>query len=43
MASMGLKPWEDEDAEQGKAIITAFANSDKEAEDEAASEKKSSG
>lgn len=40
MASMGLKPWEDEDAEEGKAIIAALASSDKEGEDEAASEKK---
>lgn len=36
MASMGLKPWEDGDAEEGKAIIAALASSDQEGEDKAA-------
>ncbi|EFY86133.1 hypothetical protein MAC_07798 [Metarhizium acridum CQMa 102] len=35
MQSMGLKPWESDDAEEGKAIIAAFA-SDKEEEDKTA-------
>ncbi|KAM3461624.1 hypothetical protein BB8028_0007g02950 [Beauveria bassiana] len=34
MASMGLKPWDQEDADEGKAIIAAFAH-DKEEEDKA--------
>ena len=34
MASMGLKPWDQEDAEEGKAIIGAFAR-DKDEEDKA--------
>ncbi|GAO14384.1 hypothetical protein UVI_02055100 [Ustilaginoidea virens] len=35
MISMGLKPWVDEDAEEGKAIIAAFA---RDKEEEAAEE-----
>lgn len=32
MQSMGLKPWDEEDADEGKAIVAAFA-ADKEEED----------
>jgi len=34
MASYGLKPWDSDDAEEGKAIIAALASSDVEAKKE---------
>jgi hypothetical protein len=34
MQSMGLKPWNDDDAAEGKAIIAAFASNQKEDDDE---------
>lgn len=37
MHSMGLKPWNEEDAAEGKVIIAAFA-SDKEEQDNPANE-----
>jgi len=30
MLSMGLKPWNPEDAEEGKAILEAFVKADEE-------------
>ncbi|KAK2608363.1 hypothetical protein QQS21_003048 [Conoideocrella luteorostrata] len=30
MASMGLKPWDDEDADEGKHILATFVANDKE-------------
>ncbi|KAM4063397.1 hypothetical protein HRG_010120 [Hirsutella rhossiliensis] len=33
MQSMGLKPWEDDDAAEGKAILAAFVAKDKESAD----------
>lgn len=37
MHSMGLKPWNEDDASEGKAIIAAFA-SDNEEQDKTANE-----
>ncbi|KAJ5631597.1 uncharacterized protein N7484_011697 [Penicillium longicatenatum] len=34
MASFGLKPWEQDDAEEGKRIVEAFARDDDEEEEE---------
>ncbi|KID85674.1 Extracellular metalloproteinase 3 [Metarhizium guizhouense ARSEF 977] len=42
MQSMGLKPWESDDADEGKAILAAFARRDKEEEDKAANNKTNS-
>lgn len=34
MQSMGLKPWEDDDAEMGKSIAASFAAADEEEKEE---------
>lgn len=39
MQSMGLKPWEQDDADEGKAILAAFAAADEEGGDEGGSSK----